>query len=384
MGKTHGLFACRGHCRLGFLHLQVQPYTFQAGDYGEEGHRCSCGPQPERKTLPAPPVSKQNHKNKFIKMKTLLLFAFLSCCGAIVAQDALPSGTVTVISPDSLKFTLFINSVRQNQPPEFCVVATGISARSIPVTVSFQRTDLPTVSALLERNTTNAAFNVMRNEKGRIVIVPRVEACECAAKTLPNSNAVIAPSPVTPVAGSTNNTKPAANSLDVRTNQDGKLTDVKSSTAGEFHDDGNTQSYRSANGKMSVSSNVRIVPKTELLPGPLPTAEELHQIPVSPSGPAAQKGLPPGTFTFYSNDGYPFILFMQGIQINATPMTNVVVQNVVDGNLQVRLEFQDPKIPTIKKSFMRMGRDCGYAVERDSKGFLVLRLRSNVGDLSNH
>ena len=331
-------------------------------------------------------------------MKSKALFLLLLITAATNYLKA-QTGNITVVSEDSLKFTLFVNSVRQNNPPDFWATAKNISGSNIPITISFQKSGLPTVSTILERSTNDGLYSVLKNEKGRIVVVPRTKpftppVVVAAVVPTTSTTTVVTTTTTTTTNGVPNNTNNTTsqktaptNSLDVKANSDGKITDIKSSKAGEFHDDGNTQGYKSANGKFSVSSNVRVVPVVPGLPGPLPTADEVQQFQQATTPPPAQtapaQGLPPGTFTFYSNDGYNFTLYMQGIKINNTPQSNVVVPNVTEGFLQVRVEFEDPAIPTIKKSFMRMGRDCGYAIERDSKGFFVLRLRSNVGDLSN-
>jgi len=88
---------------------------------------------------------------------------------------------------------------------------------------------------------------------------------------------------------------------------------------------------------------------------------------------------PMSNFVFFSEDGYPFNLVMNGIQENQNPQTNVKVTGLTATNYKVRIIFEDKTIPSIEKNiFTKPGIEITYVIKKNKKGANVLRYYSEA------
>lgn len=86
-----------------------------------------------------------------------------------------------------------------------------------------------------------------------------------------------------------------------------------------------------------------------------------------------------GTFTFFTDEGENITVFLNGEQINKTPMPNVQAEERKEASVQVRIVFEDQNIPPVKKQLMRMGKNCTYIVKKNKNGEYVVNLKSAEG-----
>lgn len=68
-----------------------------------------------------------------------------------------------------------------------------------------------------------------------------------------------------------------------------------------------------------------------------------------------------GSYTFFSEEGEKFTLYIDGEQVNANPGTKVEVP-VRGTSINVRAVFADASILPLKKQIMRWGKDCTYSI----------------------
>ncbi|MCF6366658.1 MAG: DUF4476 domain-containing protein [Bacteroidales bacterium] len=88
---------------------------------------------------------------------------------------------------------------------------------------------------------------------------------------------------------------------------------------------------------------------------------------------------PMSNFVFFSEDGYPFNLIMNGIQENQNPQTNVRVTGLTATNYKVRIIFEDKTIPVIEKNvFTKPGIEITYVIKKNKKGVNILRYYSEA------
>lgn len=88
---------------------------------------------------------------------------------------------------------------------------------------------------------------------------------------------------------------------------------------------------------------------------------------------------PISNFVFFSEDGNPFSLIMNGIQENNKPQTNVRVPGLTATNYKIRIVFEDKTISTIEKNvFTKPGIEITYVIKKNKKGINVLRYYSEA------
>lgn len=81
----------------------------------------------------------------------------------------------------------------------------------------------------------------------------------------------------------------------------------------------------------------------------------------------------PGTFTFSSENGEKFTVFMDNVKQNTTPLSTVVVNNVLSSTLRSKIVFEDTAIPAIEKKGIRMWRNYSFVITKNKKGEYVLK-----------
>ncbi|NOT73995.1 MAG: hypothetical protein HOP08_03635 [Cyclobacteriaceae bacterium] len=75
----------------------------------------------------------------------------------------------------------------------------------------------------------------------------------------------------------------------------------------------------------------------------------------------------PGTVVVYSENGDKFTLYLNGGQMNASPMSRVVVENFKEVPVSFRMVFEDGS-PELTKKGLRQGKYCLYSIVKDKKG----------------
>lgn len=88
----------------------------------------------------------------------------------------------------------------------------------------------------------------------------------------------------------------------------------------------------------------------------------------------------PGTFTFFSEDGDTFTVFMDDVKQNEVPQSKVVVNNVLSSSLRSKIVFENTAIPSIEKKGMRIWRNYTFIIKKNKKGKYELDTNGN-GDL---
>lgn len=82
---------------------------------------------------------------------------------------------------------------------------------------------------------------------------------------------------------------------------------------------------------------------------------------------------------FFSEEGRPFYIVLNGIQQNANPETNVRVTNLIQPYYKVKVMFTDGVTPAIDKTInFNAGTETTYAIRKSNKGEVVLRWMSEV------
>ena len=76
----------------------------------------------------------------------------------------------------------------------------------------------------------------------------------------------------------------------------------------------------------------------------------------------------PGTFTFISEDGEKFTVYMDNVKQNEVPLSNVVVNNVLQSTLGTKIVFENTAIPSLEKKGIRMWRNYIFTIKKNKKG----------------
>lgn len=295
---------------------------------------------------------------------------------SLFCETQVQAGTLYFSSETGDKFSLYIKGVRQNNVPSIQVEAFNVTGSSVPCMIAFENSSIPTIYGNVERNTEDAAFVISRDSRGAIVITGKT-----TSTTLSNG--------VT-ISGTTN----SGNTTTVTTNG-GYVSNVKSGSI-------EATDHSVKTDKFSMSSNVSVKVKTPEGMGPLPTASEVNEVSntmgafqnanrtnttttttTTTSSAAPSQTAPKGSFYFESEGIDSFYLWFNGVKANETPQMNVVVRDVVDTYLNMRVEFSDRANKPCSKSMIRWGRDCYYAIQRNNKGEHIIKLKNAVGDLKN-
>jgi hypothetical protein len=96
---------------------------------------------------------------------------------------------------------------------------------------------------------------------------------------------------------------------------------------------------------------------------------------VFPTALAQDEDPGPGAVTVFSEDGDNFTLYLNGEKANATPAPRAVLENVKEVSVSARIVFENSTTPELKKNLYRQGRNCVYAIVKNKKGELVIRLK---------
>ncbi len=79
-------------------------------------------------------------------------------------------------------------------------------------------------------------------------------------------------------------------------------------------------------------------------------------------------------FIFFSEDGYPFSLIMNGVKQNDKPQTNVEVTGLSSPSYKIKIIFEDKTKPSINKVvYTKPGLEITYRIKKNRKGENVVR-----------
>lgn len=84
----------------------------------------------------------------------------------------------------------------------------------------------------------------------------------------------------------------------------------------------------------------------------------------------------PSKITIYTEDGEKFVLYVNGIKQNTSPLSKVDVNNLKGAIVKVNAVFANPALAPVAKSIMRMAKDCEYAIEKNKKGEYVINMKT--------
>ena len=82
----------------------------------------------------------------------------------------------------------------------------------------------------------------------------------------------------------------------------------------------------------------------------------------------------PGSVTVFSEGGENFTLYLNGAQINASPASRVVADNISEVPVSFRIVFQNGAAPELTRKGLRQGKHCLYAIEKNKKGAFALKM----------
>lgn len=82
-----------------------------------------------------------------------------------------------------------------------------------------------------------------------------------------------------------------------------------------------------------------------------------------------------GSVTVFSEEGENFTLYLNGDRKNGEPSARVVVNDVTEVPISIRIVFENGATPEVKKSGFRGGKDCTYAIQKNKKGEHVLKIK---------
>lgn len=89
--------------------------------------------------------------------------------------------------------------------------------------------------------------------------------------------------------------------------------------------------------------------------------------------------VPYSSLTFFSEDGYPFTVIMNGLKKNSEARTNVKLEGLTNPAYKIKIIFEDKTIPSIDKNvYTKPGMDLTYRIKKDKKGRNVLRYYSEA------
>ena len=89
--------------------------------------------------------------------------------------------------------------------------------------------------------------------------------------------------------------------------------------------------------------------------------------------------IPYSSLSFFSEDGYPFTVIMNGLKKNSEARTNVKIDGLTNTNYKVKIIFEDKTIPNIDKNvYTKPAMEVTYRIKKDKKGRNVLRYYSEA------
>jgi len=89
--------------------------------------------------------------------------------------------------------------------------------------------------------------------------------------------------------------------------------------------------------------------------------------------------VPYSSLSFFSEDGYPFTVIMNGLKKNSEPRTNVKIEGLTNPAYKIKIIFEDKTISPISKNvYTKLGKEITYRIKKDRKGNNVLRYYSEA------
>lgn len=80
------------------------------------------------------------------------------------------------------------------------------------------------------------------------------------------------------------------------------------------------------------------------------------------------------SLSFFSEDGYPFTVIMNGLKKYSNPRTNIKLEGLTNPVYKIKIIFEDKTIPSIDKNiYTKPGMEVTYRIKKDRKGNNVLR-----------
>lgn len=88
---------------------------------------------------------------------------------------------------------------------------------------------------------------------------------------------------------------------------------------------------------------------------------------------------PLSNLVFFSEDGYPFHVIMNGIKENPNAQTNVRITNLNQPAYKVKIIFEDQSIPSVEKNvYTKPDMEITYVIKKNKKGENILRFYSEA------
>ncbi len=85
------------------------------------------------------------------------------------------------------------------------------------------------------------------------------------------------------------------------------------------------------------------------------------------------------SLTFFSEDGHPFTVIMNGLKKNQEPRPNVKLDGLTNPAYKIKIIFEDKTVPSIDKNvYTKPGTAITYKIKKDRKGNNVLRYYSEA------
>lgn len=370
---------------------------------------------------------KQLIRSSFL-LFTILIFPVFN----VKAQNSLPPGTITVFSEDGDRFTLSVAGIKQNNTPSTQVVAKDISDGMVSVSIQFENSSIPKLSKNIMRMSQDGVYSIKKDKKGNYSLKMSNAGAIFTTPQQPtgfsdNSSDKV-DATIHKVAAVSENSipqavpTPADNSTTITTKESGNVlingqpADVKVTT-----NTSGTPVMTAANntGYIKIDPSKKLK-EPELTFGGTPekkgvTADELGDglskagdgigntmeglfsgkpaqasntnTPVSAplSTPATTTPkIVSGSYTFYNDDDIKFTLFLNGVQVNATPLSDVKVDNITGNSVQARIKFEKKTLADVRKNLIRMGKDCVYTLKKNKKGAYEIKLKNATGSLDGN
>lgn len=97
------------------------------------------------------------------------------------------------------------------------------------------------------------------------------------------------------------------------------------------------------------------------------------------SGTSLAFSQPMSNLVFFSEDGYPFHVIMNGIQENQNYQTNVKITELTAPNYKVKIIFEDKTIPNIEKNiYTKPDMEVTYVIKKNKNGVNIIRYYSEA------
>jgi hypothetical protein len=362
------------------------------------------------------------------KLQTFVFFLFVLTSFGFAQTSKPAPANITVFSEHGDKFTLFVAGIQKNSQPATLVVAKEIRGSSVLLKIVFQNDAIvPIVKTVTHSSAKDVIYAITKDPKGNYflkvtnkvalpdsaIVVKSIETIKPAepvaiiAPTVELNKDTVTSKPATLIVTETKPSVTVTPTEVVATKPTPKVmingqpaqTTITTNSTGTpvLKPENSTGSITIDPSKGYHSPTIGGVPAKDFGDAlgdafdqtfsgkPAPAQSQTTATPpITATTPTINTNTHPaaiGTSIFYSEDGDKFTLTFNGVQANATPLSNVVVSNVSVIRYSVKVVFEDATIAPITKTMMRMGKDCTYAIKKNKKGELVLKLKSAVGAL---